>query len=111
MSAAYKKVIQTMMTTDICNDDILNDIIINNPSAYLKAVERINTKKEERRVFEAMRISDIDRSLINTLKSNSRIPKVDAIKVYRERTGAGLKESKAYVEQLMEKHNIVLTPY
>jgi hypothetical protein len=48
--------------------------------------------------------SDFEATILGLLKGGK---KIDAIKLYREKTGLGLKESKDAVEVLAAKHGIV----
>lgn len=61
------------------------------------------------RLLEASKVTgaEIEAKIVETLNAQA-YNKIHAIKLYRVLTGNGLKESKDYVEALMEKHNIPL---
>ena len=86
MSNYHKKAID-VLDSGIDRGEVLVDIAKHNPASVVKAAERLGF--------------DFSEPWLEDVKVLARTRKIDAIKIYRKKTGLGLKESKEAVEALM----------
>lgn len=91
----YKDVITIISNNDINWKALVIKIAQDNPSILCKAYEAV------------YKIDSLHLAILNELKQNKKIA---AIKLYKEHTGKGLRESKEYIDSLVNntKKEIVL---
>lgn len=98
----------------VAEDQKIEAIRILRASLSVDLVEAKRLVESEAALVERLRQSPApgadsssDQEILDLLQSGQ---KIEAIKRHRERTGAGLKEAKDYVESLAARHGIIARP-
>ena len=84
---AYKTVIDILLTyTDNQKLELFHYIAKNHPDAIADAA-----------IEQTVQGTKVDPEILDALRNNK---KINAIKIYRQKSGLGLKESKEYIDEL-----------